>query len=180
MASIAVYFDDFFNETNNYVSYSVSEIVVDEHMSYTELSNVLRSKLGSFIDMNNFEIYLCLGPIECLKKDLGIKNDNNVKWVYHIITSNVEQHIALIVHCVGVLAISLGSSSSSSFQTEIHSDGGRFFETIHMSKIVSNFSLKNQDMFSTKSLLKQFVQAIALRDNSQYVTIKSNKQVLIM
>ena len=75
MASIAVYFDDFFNETNNYVSYSVSEIVVDEH----------------------------------------------------IITSNIEQHIALIVHCVGILVISLGSSFSSSFQSEIHSDGGHFF-----------------------------------------------------
>ena len=64
MTSIAVYFDGFFNETNNYVSYSVSEIIVDEHLSYTVLSNVLRSKLGSFIDMNNFEIYLCLDPIE--------------------------------------------------------------------------------------------------------------------
>ena len=49
-----------------------------------------------------------------------------------------------------------------------------------MSKIASNFSLKNQDMFSTKSLLKQSVQAIALRDNFQYVTVKSNKQVLIL
>ena len=151
----------------------MSEIVVDEPMSYTELSNVLRSKLGSFIDMNNFEIYFCLVPIECLKKDMRINNDNDVKWVYHIITSNVEQHIALIVHCVGLLTISLSSSFSSSFQSEIHSDGGCFFETIDMSKIASNFSLKHQDMFSTKSLLKESVQVIAHRDNFQYVTIKS-------
>ena len=33
-------------------------------------------------------------------------------------------------------------------------------------------------MFSTKSLLKKFVQVIAIRDNFQYVTVKSNKKVL--
>ncbi|TYK22525.1 protein FAR1-RELATED SEQUENCE 3-like [Cucumis melo var. makuwa] len=83
----------------------------------------LRSMLTSIIDMNNIDIYLCLGPIECGKKDLAIRNDNDVKWVYHIITSNVERHIALIVHSVGPLSICLGSSSSSSFQTQIHDDG---------------------------------------------------------
>ena len=93
------------------------EIILDEHMCYKELYNVLRSKLGSFIDMNNIDIYLCLGPIECFEKDLAIRNDNDVRWIYHIITSNVEQHIALIVHFVGLLATSLDSSSSSSFQT---------------------------------------------------------------
>ena len=89
MIKIVVYFDDFFNESNNYVSFSVSEIIVDEHRCYKELYNVLRSKLGSFIDMNNIDIYICR-PIKCLKKDLSIRNDNDVKWVYHIITSNVE------------------------------------------------------------------------------------------
>ena len=79
MTSITVYFDGFFNETNNYVSYRVSKIVVDEHMSYTELSNVLKSKLDSLVDMNYFDIYLCLGPIECLKKDMRINKDNDVK-----------------------------------------------------------------------------------------------------
>ena len=58
---------------------------------------------------------------------MRIKNDNDVKWIYHIITLNVEQHIALTVYCVGVLAISFCPSSSSSFQTEIHSDVGHFF-----------------------------------------------------
>ena len=90
--------------------------------------NILRFKLGSFFNMNNIDIYLCPGPIECFQKDLAITNDNNVKWVYHIITSNVEQHnVDLIVHSVGLLVISLGSSSSSSFQTKIHSDGDLFF-----------------------------------------------------
>ena len=56
MSSIAVYFDSFFNESNNYIGFSVSEVVVDEHISYKEVSNVLRSKLGSFIDINNFDI----------------------------------------------------------------------------------------------------------------------------
>ena len=48
-----------------------------------------------------------------------------------LIISNVEQHIALIFHVVGLLAISLGSSSSSWFQTEIHSDGGCFLKKKH-------------------------------------------------
>uniref|UniRef100_A0A9I9EJ81 Protein FAR-RED ELONGATED HYPOCOTYL 3-like n=1 Tax=Cucumis melo TaxID=3656 RepID=A0A9I9EJ81_CUCME len=107
-------------------------------------------------------------------------NDNDVKWVYHIITSNVERHIALIVHYVGLLSICLGSSSSSSFQTQIHDDRGRFFENMDMSKVDSNFALKVQDMFSTKSLFKKCVQVIALRDNFQYVTMKSNNEVMIL
>ncbi|XP_050935686.1 uncharacterized protein LOC127144160 [Cucumis melo] len=49
-----------------------------------------------------------------------------------------------------------------------------------MSKVDSNFTLKVQDMFSTKSLFKQCVQATALRDNFQYVTVKSNKEVIIL
>ena len=69
MTRIAVYFDGFFNESHNYVSFSVSEIVVNEHMCYKDLYNSLRSKLDSIIDMNNIDIYLCIGPIECVKKD---------------------------------------------------------------------------------------------------------------
>ena len=86
----------------------------------------LRSKLDNIINMNNIDIYLCLGPTKCVKNDLAITNDNDAKWVYHIITSSFERHIALIVHSVGSLSICLGSSSSS-FQTQIHDDGGRFF-----------------------------------------------------
>ena len=157
MTKISVYFDGFFNESNNYVSFNVSEITVNEHMCYKELYNSLKSKLDSIIDMNNIDIYLCLGPIECVKKDLAITNDNDVKWVYHIITSNVERHIALIVHSVGPLSICLDSSSSSTFQSQIHDDWGGFFENIDMSKVDSNFALKLQDMFSTKSLFKQCV-----------------------
>uniref|UniRef100_A0A9I9EKN5 Protein FAR-RED ELONGATED HYPOCOTYL 3-like n=1 Tax=Cucumis melo TaxID=3656 RepID=A0A9I9EKN5_CUCME len=120
---------------------------VNEHMCYKELYTSLRSKLDSIIDMNNIDIYICLGPIECVKKDLAITNDNDVKWVYHIIISNVERYIALIVHFVGSLIICLGSSSSSSFQTQIHDYRSRFFENITM---------------------------------SEYVTVKSNKEVMIL
>ena len=35
-------------------------------------------------------------------------------------------------------------------------------------------------MFSTKALLKQLIQVIAITNNFQYVTIKSNKEVLIL
>ena len=49
-----------------------------------------------------------------------------------------------------------------------------------MSKVDSNFALKVQNMFATKSLFKQCVQVIALRDNFQYVTVKSNKEVMIL
>ncbi|XP_008447297.2 uncharacterized protein LOC103489767 [Cucumis melo] len=49
-----------------------------------------------------------------------------------------------------------------------------------MSKVDSNFALKVQDMFSTKYLFKEYVQVIALRDNLQYVTMKSNKKVMIL
>ncbi|XP_050935675.1 uncharacterized protein LOC103501761 [Cucumis melo] len=49
-----------------------------------------------------------------------------------------------------------------------------------MSKVDSNFALKVQDMFSTKSLFKQCVQAIAFKNNFQYVTVKSNKEVMIL
>ena len=85
--NISVYFDDFFNDYDNYISYSISEILVNELMSFKDLCNTFRSKLGSYID-----IYLCLGSIECLKKDLLITNDNGVKWIYHIITSNMKQN----------------------------------------------------------------------------------------
>ena len=55
-----------------------------------------------------------------------------------------------------------------------------FFKNNEMSKISFPFELKNYDMFSTKTLLKQSLQVIAIRDNFQYRTIKSNKQVLIL
>ena len=49
-----------------------------------------------------------------------------------------------------------------------------------MSKIDSTFELKIHDMFSTKALLKQSLQAIVIEDNFQYITVKSNKEVLIL
>ena len=79
MAKFAVYFDGFFNELNNYVSFSMPEITVHEHLCYKELYTSLRSKLYSFIDMNNIDIYLYLDPIKYVKKDLTITNDNDVK-----------------------------------------------------------------------------------------------------
>ena len=48
-------------------------------MSFQELHNSLLSKLDSFVDMDNLDIHLFLGPIECLKKDLAITNDSDVK-----------------------------------------------------------------------------------------------------
>ena len=105
----------------------MSETTINVHMYYKQLYTSIRSKLGSIIDMNNIDIYLCLGPIECVKIDLAITNDNDVKWVYHIITSNVERHIALIFHSVGPLSICLSSLLLSSFKTQIYDDEGRFF-----------------------------------------------------
>ena len=55
-----------------------------------------------------------------------------------------------------------------------------FFENIDMSKVDSNFALKVQNMFSTKSLFKQCVQVIDFRDNFQYVIVKSNNEVMIL
>ncbi|XP_008463110.2 uncharacterized protein LOC103501336 [Cucumis melo] len=49
-----------------------------------------------------------------------------------------------------------------------------------MSKVDSNFALKVQDMFSSKYLFKQCIQAITLKDNFQYVIVKSNKEVMIL
>ena len=101
--------------------------------------------------------------------------------VLHIIASNVEQHIALIVHSVVRLAITLDSRALNSMQTNIHADESYFFFLdIEMSKIFSTFKVKNHEMFSTKALLKQSLQSIVIRDNFQYSTIKSNKQVFIL
>ena len=58
MAKIVIYFDGFLNDSNNYISFSISEILVNELMSFKDLYNILRSKLGSYID-----IHICLGPI---------------------------------------------------------------------------------------------------------------------
>ena len=151
------------------------------NMSFQELYNSLLSKLGSYIDMDNVDIFLRLSPIECLKKDLPITNDNDVKWVYHIIRSNVEQYIALIVHSFGRFAITLGSSSLISFQSDIYIDEGPFFlkKNIDISKTFSTFDIKIHNIFSMKALLKQS-QTITIRDNFQYITVKSNKEVLIL
>ena len=48
-------------------------------MSFQELHNSLLSKLDSFVDMDNMDIYFFLDSIECLKKDLPITNYNDVK-----------------------------------------------------------------------------------------------------
>ena len=79
MTKITVYFDGFFNDSKNYVSYRIFEIFVNELKSFKDLHNILRSKFGSYTDINNIDIYLCVCSIECLKKDLTITNNNDVK-----------------------------------------------------------------------------------------------------
>ena len=76
--------------------------------------------------MDNLDIYIYLGSIECLKNDLPITNEINVKWVYYIISSNVDQHIALIVHFVGRFVITWDSKASNSLSTDIHADDAIF------------------------------------------------------
>ena len=80
MTKIEVYYDGVFNDLNNYISYySKSKVLVYEHMSFQELHNILLSKLGNFVDMDNLNIYIYLSFIECLKKNLPITNDGDVK-----------------------------------------------------------------------------------------------------
>lgn len=63
---------------------------MNEHISFQDLYNNLLSKLGSYINTDNIDIYLYVGRlVECPKKDMPITSDNNVKWIYHIITPNV-------------------------------------------------------------------------------------------
>lgn len=54
------------------------------------------------------------------KGDLPIAIDRDVKWVYHRITSNVDQHIAPIIHSIGHFAITLDSRASNLLPTNIH------------------------------------------------------------
>ena len=55
MTKIAENSDVFFNDFNNYVSYSGSQRLANELMSFKGLHNILRSKLGSYINMSKID-----------------------------------------------------------------------------------------------------------------------------
>lgn len=57
---------------------------------------------------------------------------------------------------------------------------GRYYETIDFAKINLNFKVKIDDMFWSKEVLLNAIWAIAIRDNFQFQTIKSDKQVLVL
>lgn len=62
-------------------------------MCFEELRHVLISKLGDMLNMEKLEILVCIGTKEYLKKDLSVTNDTDIKWVYHILSTNVEQDL---------------------------------------------------------------------------------------
>ena len=87
MTKIFAYYDDFFNDSDNYISYSVSEILVNELMCFQDLYNILLSKLDSYID-----IWLCLCPIKSLKKWFFDRR-NEVDYQVTDFTKSIEQFL---------------------------------------------------------------------------------------
>lgn len=47
-------------------------------------------------------------------------------------------------------------------------------------EVLLNFQVKINNMFRSKEVLLNVMRAIAIRDNFQFQTIKSNKQVLVL
>lgn len=56
MTNITVYYDGFFNNFDNYISYNILEILVNEQMHFQELHNSLRSKLIKILIEQSFSI----------------------------------------------------------------------------------------------------------------------------
>lgn len=93
------------------------------------------------MNLEKLEIFACLGPKECLNNDLVVTDDNDVKWVYRLISTNVEQPITLIVQSVGSLAFILDNRSPTVSTTDIH-DGhyrGHIIYTLTCIKITTKY-----------------------------------------
>lgn len=134
------------------MKYRVVYVVLHEEMSFEELEETLVSKIDNSSNYMKVEIFAYIGSRECLEKDLDVKNDNDVRWVYHTISFGVNNTFSLIVQYVGSMGIIVGSSRVLTVTNIDNRDEGEYFfsQDIDLSKVSSNVEVKMHDMFSAK------------------------------
>ncbi|XP_022155207.1 uncharacterized protein LOC111022347 [Momordica charantia] len=178
---MSMFHGGFWNDRDNYVEYKVSELIIHQEMSYAKLLKDIMEQLGLVGSSDYPDIFSCIGTTQFMK-DMKISDDKDVHWLYNVIFNGVAQCCSLVVDCRNCLSNVLDRmpiNTSSSIDNGIPSIG-QFHYSIDVTNILRNFHIEVNDKFCGKKNLQNALRSVAIRDNFQFRTIKSNRDVLIV
>ncbi|XP_038889205.1 probable polygalacturonase At1g80170 [Benincasa hispida] len=86
--TVPILYDSRFNERDNYIiDYKVAEIDFHDQMSFLEFQQLVVDKISSVGNCGNVEIIACVGSKDFIKKDLKLREDNDIRWLFYLISS---------------------------------------------------------------------------------------------
>lgn len=119
-----------FNELDNFVNYKVVEIVLHFKMSFGYLQHLVLEKIDSIRNFDNVGIYACIESKDFIKKDIILTKDNDVKWLFHLISSGVEKYYSLLIDSTNILSLIIGNRHPIQGSSVSHDEDGRFYQTL--------------------------------------------------
>ncbi|XP_022159005.1 uncharacterized protein LOC111025451 [Momordica charantia] len=126
-------------------------------------------------------VFSCIGTTRFIKKDMKILDDKDVYWLHNVTFNGAVQCCSLVVDCRNCLSNVLDRmpiNISSSIDNGIPSIG-QFHHSIDVANISANFHIEVNDKFCGNRNLQNALRSMAIRDNFQFRTIKSNRYVAL-
>lgn len=182
MIPIVVFHSGQWDDQHCYVNYTTIGVLVDEVMSFENFLNLIlkETQFNSSICSIELSVLLDLGN-NGVQNVVKILEDKDVTWFLTLVKDQSMRY-PLVAHAVNMLletsssgvnmlleASSSGVSSSSIIEGDLE-----IFRDVHISNISCTLHFKEKDVFASKEILLKAFQFIAIKNNFEFKTLRSN------
>ncbi|KAA0037324.1 uncharacterized protein E5676_scaffold610G00160 [Cucumis melo var. makuwa] len=184
---IVVFHGGQWDDTNSYLNYKTTGVLVDEMMCFENLVSLILMEVRFDASPSSIQLSTLLDyDITDIQTVVQIHEDKNVTWFLSLVKGQITRHL-LVAHAIAHISnMDLEWSSSvvdsgmnnlcSLLPSSSINDGFQILTDIHVSSLSSTFDLKEKDMFASKELLSKSFYYISIKNNFEFKTVRSNSK----
>ena len=182
---IIVFHSGQWDDTNKYLNYKTTGVLVDETICFENLVSLILREVRLDASPSSIQLSILLDyGITDIQTVVEIHEDKDVAWFISLVKGQITRH-PLVVHASHVSRdLEWSSSVVNSGMNNLPSllpsssidDDFQILTYIHVSRLSSTFDLKENDMFASKELLSKSFYYIAIKNNFEFKTVRSNSK----
>ena len=165
------------------MNYKTTGVLVDETICFENLVRLILREVRLDASPSSIQLSILLNyGITDIQTVVEIHEDKDVAWFLSLVKGKITRH-PLVVHAPHVsMALEWSSSVVNSGMNNLPSllpsssidDDFQILTYIHVSRLSSTSNLKENDMFASKELLSKSFYYIAINNNFEFKTVRSN------
>ncbi|TYK22454.1 uncharacterized protein E5676_scaffold3009G00020 [Cucumis melo var. makuwa] len=183
---IVVFHSGQWDDTNSYLNYKTTGVLVDEIMCFENFVSLILRGVRFDASPSSIQLSILLDyGITDIQTVVQIQEDKDVTWFLSLVKGQITRH-PLVAHAIAhVPDMDLEWSSvvdsgmdnlCSLLPSSSINDDFQILTDIHVSSLSFTFDLKEKDMFASKKLLSKSFYYIAIKNNFEFKTVKSNSK----